>query len=211
MALCALGMAGTASAQLFVTEPDFKPGPIAPEDPLVGRPIPGAGAAENRALIIWNLRAGLNVAALQCQFSPYFRAAPLYNGILAQHSVELANAYQTIDKYFIKVAGPAKGPRMFDDYTTSTYNNWSTLQAQLGFCQTASNVMRGALATPKGQFYQFAANHLRELRNSLVPMTDAAIVYNPWVVRVSASFPQLDPNCYDKKDRLRRQCGGDAR
>src|SRR4051812_26001693 len=100
VALCALAMAGTASAQLFITPPDFRPGPIAPDDPLVGTPIPGATAAENRAILLWNLRAGLNVAALQCQFSPYFRAAPIYNGILAQHSVELAAAYQTIEGYF---------------------------------------------------------------------------------------------------------------
>ena len=29
---------------------------------------------------------------------------------------------------------------MFDDYTTITYNNWSTLQAQQGFCQAAASV-----------------------------------------------------------------------
>jgi hypothetical protein len=211
--------ASAANAQLFLNQPDFKSAPIAADDPLVGRPIAGATAAENRAVLLWNLRAGLNVAALQCQFVPtgpdhpkesILRAVANYNGILAQHSAELAAAYQTLESYFKRIGG-AKGPRMFDDYTTVTYNNWSTLQAQLGFCQTAASVGRAALATPKGELYLLAQKRMRELRNSLVPVADAGPALNPWAVHVSANFPPLDPNCYDKKDRLRRQCGGNAK
>jgi hypothetical protein len=83
-----------------------------PSDPLVGLPIPGATPAEHRANLLWNMRAGLNVAALQCQFSPYLRAVDNYNGILAHHSEELASAYTTLNAYFKRVQGnPRKARR----------------------------------------------------------------------------------------------------
>ena len=193
------------SAQLFLVDPDFKAGPIEGSDPLVGLPIPGATAAEYRAHMIWNLRAGLNVAALQCQFSPYLRAVDNYNGVLAHHSKELADAYSTITGYFKRVQGARPGQKAFDDYTTMTYNNFSTLQAQYGFCQTAADVTREALARPKGELHILAAKRMRELRNSLVPAYDRIGVYNPYSIR-AAVLPSLDPKCWDKKNRLTKKC-----
>jgi hypothetical protein len=194
----------TAPAQLYFTEQNFKPGPIEGSDPLVGLPIPGATAAEYRAALLWNLRAGLNVAALQCQFSPYLRAVPNYNGLLAHHSVELASAYSTLNGYFKRVHG-ARGQKQFDDYTTMTYNNFSTLQAQLGFCQVAADIARDALAAPKGQLYAVGQRRMRELRNSLVPVREAAMVYNPYSITVPA-LPPLRDDCWDKKGQLRAKC-----
>jgi hypothetical protein len=156
------------------------------------------------------MRAGLNVAALQCQFSPYLRSVDNYNGILAHHAKELADAYTTMNNYFKRAQGnPAKGQKAFDDYTTITYNNWSTLQAQLGFCQTAADIAKEALLRPKGQLHQTAAARMREFRSSLVPAYDRLLIYNPYNIRQPA-LPPLDPACYDKKDRLRKRCGGTA-
>ena len=59
-----VGAPGTASAQLFLVPPSFPSAPIDGSDPLVGLPLPGATPAEYRAHLIWNLRSGLNVAAL---------------------------------------------------------------------------------------------------------------------------------------------------
>jgi hypothetical protein len=212
-ALIAAGVAGLAShqmagAQLFVNNPDFKPGAIEGSDPLVGLPIPGATPAEYRAHLLWNLRAGLNVAALQCQFSPYLRAVDNYNSLLAHHSEELASAYTTLNGYFKRIHG-AKGQKAFDDYTTITYNNFSTLQAQYGFCQTASAIAKEALTRPKGQFYVTAQNRMRELRNSLVPAYDRPLTYNPYQIKMPP-MPELREECFDKKNRLRKRCGGQA-
>jgi hypothetical protein len=205
--IAAIGSGAPAGAQLFITQPDFRPGPIEPSDPLVGVPLPGATPAENRASILWNLRAGLNVAALQCQFSPFLRAVPNYNGILAHHSVELAAAYTALNNYFKRVQGPVKGQKAFDDYSTVTYNQWSTLQAQMGFCHTASNIEKSALATPKGDLITLALKRMRELRNSLVPAYEANLVrFNPYSIRVGA-VPSMDPTCWDKKrDYLLARC-----
>lgn len=197
-----------AQAQLYLSTPDLRASPIEPNDPLVGLPLPGATAAEYRAHLLWNLRAGLNVAALQCQFSDYLRAVPNYNGLLAHHSAELAAAYTTLNNYYRRTLG-AKGQKAFDDYSTITYNNWSAAQAQQIFCQTATNITKSALAAPKGQLLPLAQARLRELRNALVPVYDPRPAYRPYLIRLEP-LPPLSQGCYSKKGVLRRACGGTA-
>lgn len=201
-----------APAQLFLTPVNLRAGPIEAGDPLIGIALPGATVAENRAAMLWNLRAGLNVAALACQFSDFLRAVPNYNGLLAHHSGELAEAYTALNGYYKRTLGAAKGQKAFDDYSTATYNNWSSLQAQRIFCQTASNVLKTALAAPKGQLINVAQAHMRELRNSQVPAFDPRLAYNPYTIRLRTPIPPLAPECWSKKkDELRIACGGTAK
>ncbi len=195
-----------AQAQIFLTQPDLRPGPIDGSDPLVGIPIPGATPAEFRSHLLWNLRAGLNVAALQCQFSNFLRAVPNYNAVLAHHNVELATAYTALGNYFKRVHG-ARGQKLFDDYSTATYNNFSTLEAQYGFCQTATSIAKSALATPKGELYLLAGRRMRELRNSLIPVYDRAPTYNPFAIPL-APLPPLRADCWNKKNQLLPKCAG---
>lgn len=203
-AAAAAALPTAAPAQLFFTDPDFRSAPIEGSDPLVGVPVPGATAAEARSHLLWNLRSGLNVAALQCQFSPYLRAVSNYNGILAHHSGELASAYTTLNGYFKRVHG-VRGQKLFDDYSTITYNNFSTLQAQLGFCQVASRIAKEALNTPKGSLHLLAQRRMRELRNSLIPIGEPGLSYNPYAIRVPA-LPVLGPDCWDKKGQMKAKC-----
>ncbi|HWH23133.1 MAG TPA: hypothetical protein VNT25_07605 [Allosphingosinicella sp.] len=197
--------AQSASAQLFLVDPMFQKGAIDGSDPIVGIPVPGANAAEQRAHLLWNLRSGLNVAALQCQFSPYLRAVDNYNSILAHHSAELASAYTALNGYFKRVHGAKEGQRKFDDYSTITYNNFSTLQAQYGFCQTAGSIGKQALAAPKGQLHAVAGERMRELRASLVPAYDRVGAINPNAVRLIA-LPPLQNDCWDKRNQLVAKC-----
>jgi hypothetical protein len=194
--------AAPAGAQIFLYEPNFQSGPIEANDPMVGIAVPGATAAEYRAHLLWNLRAGLNVAALQCQFSPYLRAVDNYNGILAHHSRELASAYSTLEGYFRRVHGRT-GPRQFDQYSTQTYNNFSTLQAQMGFCQTAARIAKEALARRKGELHLVAAARMRELRTSLVAAHDTfAFSRTP----VQLAPINLTADCSQLPRRERRAC-----
>ncbi len=208
-AVAAMLAAAPAPAQLYLSPPDMRSAPIEPSDPLVGLPMPGATAAEYRANLLWNLRAGLNVAALQCQFSDYLRAVPNYNGLLAHHSAEFAAAYTTLNNYYKRTLG-AKGQKAFDDYSTITYNGWSAAQAQQIFCQTATNIAKSALAAPKGQLLPLAQDRLREMRNALVPAYEPRPAYRPYLVRFR-ELPPLAASCYNKKDVLRRACGGSAK
>lgn len=207
-ALAGAVLAPAAPAQIFLYDPDFRPGPIEPNDPLVGLALPGATPAEYRAHLIWNLRSGLNVAALQCQFSPYLRTVDNYNAILAHHSRELAAAYRALEGYFRRVGG-RNGPRRFDDYSTQTYNNFSTYEAQLGFCQTAARISKEALTRRQGEFFQLAQSRLRELRNSLTPAYDALAFTRMPIV--PGQFTIAPPDCSRLPRRERRACEREQR
>lgn len=148
--ICALGFAAEAGAQ-------------AP----ASAPLPGLNAKEDLADKIWTLRAGLNVAALQCQFSPFLATVPTYNALLRQHSDELADSFKTMTGYFVRSKGPKVGQRAFDTYATRTNQSWATFDAQYSFCNAAAMVGRRALTVPKGKFGEFAETELAMLRESL--------------------------------------------
>lgn len=203
-----IGLAATpAASQLLLYDPNFQSGPIEASDPLVGLPLPDATPAEYRAHLIWNLRSGLNVAALQCQFSPYLRTVDNYNAFLAHHSRELASAYQSLEGYFRREHG-REGPRRFDDYSTQTYNNFSTLHAQMGFCQTAAKIAKESLAIRKGDLHQLASARMRALRSSLVPTFDAYAFRRQPIHLTPIS---LVPDCSQLSGRERRACDRELR
>ena len=198
-----LAAATPATGQILLNDPQFSSAPIEANDPLVGLPLPGANPTEYRAHLLWNLRAGLNVAALQCQFSPYLRTVDNYNALLAHHSRELAAAYRALEGYFRRVGGAA-GPRRFDDYSTQTYNNFSTMQAQYGFCQTAARIGKEALARRKGELHLVAGTRMRELRNSLRPAFET---YSFARMPVRLSPLSLVVDCRRIRERReRREC-----
>jgi hypothetical protein len=204
--LALLAIPAVAPAQLFVTDPVFATGPIEGSDPLVGLPLPGATPAEYRAHLLWNLRSGLNVAALQCQFSPALRTVDSYNTLINQHSRELAAAYTLLQAYFRRAGARAPGGN-FDRYSTMTYNNFSTLQAQYAFCQTAARIGKEALTVRRGELGNLAAMRMRELRNSLVPTTDR-YAFDRQPIRLSPIMigPPPRPDCSQLRGRDRRDC-----
>lgn len=195
-----------APAQLFVTDPVYPTGPIDGSDPLVGLALPGATPAEYRAHLLWNLRSGLNVAALQCQFSPFLRTVDSYNTFINQHARELQAAYDALQAYFRRAGARAPGGS-FDRYSTQTYNNFSTLQAQFGFCQTAARIGKETLRVRRGELGQFAATRMRELRSSLVPTSDYYLFDRQPVILTPLNFaPPPRPDCSQLRGRDRRNC-----
>src|SRR3546814_14038564 len=114
------------------------------------------------------MRAGLNVAALQCQFEPTLLTLSNYNAMIAHHDDELANAFSTLTSYFKRVEGK-RGQNALDQYGTRIYLGYSTVSAQYNFCETAASIGRDAIFQPRGTLYQLAQKRIGELRNALVP------------------------------------------
>lgn len=153
--------------------------------------------AELRAHQVWSLRAALNVAALQCQFSPFLRTVKNYNQMLPHHSAELASALKTINGHFVRQDGAKTARQTFDQYTTRTYNSFSTLEGQLGFCQKASEIGWEALDAKKGAYADLAAARLPEIRQAMIPTTNPLLLVTlDWV-----NTPPIVNPCLDRKGR----------
>lgn len=157
-------------------------------------PLPDLNEKEARADSVWALRAGLNVAALQCQFSPFLATVPTYNALLRQHSDEMSAAFKTMTGYFVRTKGKA-GQRAFDSYATRSNQSWASFDGQVSFCNAAAIVGRRALSVPKGQLADFAVSELPQMRAS-VEMKEAQLLAPrlDWAV-----VPQLTDPCAGKR------------
>lgn len=144
------------------------PPPTTPGGPRVPEAVKlrATTPAETEANAIWNVRAALNIAALQCQFLAFDSTVKNYNEFLKHHSEQLDQTRLIMIAHFKRYDG-AKAQTSFDQYTTKTYNSFSTIDAQLPFCDSAGFVGRVVLATPKGKLGPVATQYNPELRASL--------------------------------------------
>ena len=81
------------ASYLYWVKPSFAGEPVRGDEPGIGITIPKATPKELQAHLLWNMRAGLNVAALQCQFSPSLMTVRNYNDILRHHGVPVGALY----------------------------------------------------------------------------------------------------------------------
>lgn len=192
-----LAPATPANAYLFWTRPALSGAPASGGEAGITAPMPGAQPKELEANLVWTLRAGLNVAALQCQFAPTLRTVENYNNMLRQHAGELQTTYATLSAYFKRVGGKTWQTAL-DQYTTRTYNSFSTLRAQLIFCETAASIGEQTLEESRGHLAQIATARMREFRSSLTPAGDQAFAVRGTGMPVE---PIADPRCYNKKGK----------
>jgi len=192
-----MGLAYPAQAYLYWSKPKLAGAPASGGEPGITLPMPGAQPNELQAGLVWTMRAGLNVAALQCQFAPALRTVDNYNNMLRQHAAELQQTYATLGSYFKRVSGKAWQTAL-DDFTTKTYNSFSTLQAQLSFCETASSIGDETLERSRGHLGEIATTRLREFRASLIPIGDQVFAFHDANVQFE---PITDPRCYNKKGK----------
>jgi len=201
----ALLIPSTASAAFFWKAPDLRGDPVTGAEPgVITGPLTGATPAELRAALLWNLRSGLNVAALQCQFEPTLLTRNQYNAMLDNHREELGQAYQVLTGYFNRTDKNKKvAQTKLDQYGTRTYSSFSTVLGQYTFCETAGSIGREAIFAPKGQLYKVAERRMRELRNSLALAGEQQ--FNYWVQPLPLNLPPLEDRCW-KKNELRDRC-----
>ena len=168
-------------------------------------------ASEDSANRIWNLRAALNVAALQCQFEPTLLTLDYYNATLKDHSTELRDSYATLEKYFVRSAPNKKaGQTELDKFGTRVYSGFSTVGGQLSFCQTAGSIGRDAVFTRPGKFGDLAEGRMRELRDSLRPWGEQYRPggYRPQLFYSAVVFPPFaNDKCWKKSSYQPKKCG----
>lgn len=207
-AACALVASQPAQAQFFFQSPDLRGAPVDGSEPgIVGQALPGATPDEYKAALAWNLRAALNVAALQCDFAPMLMTVNNYNKLVKDHDAELASQYDVIRKYFTRVnKTPKAGQTELDKFGTRVYSSFSTVGAQLTFCQTAADVAHMAVFTPRGSFTTLAQERMRQVRNSLVLAGEQRF---PWGIQAPQPprLPRLDDVCWRKGEWQAKKCG----
>ncbi|MCT8002594.1 hypothetical protein NZL82_11965 [Sphingomonas sanguinis] len=209
VAFWGMGAAAPASAQFFLQSYNFEGKPVRGDEPGIGQPLPGANPAELRAGLLWNMRAALNVAALQCQFEPMLSTVANYNAILKDHDVELKGAFDTLGAYFKRTSKtPREGQMALDQYGTRTYSSFAAVAAQLNFCQTAGSIAHAAVFTPRGHLGELAVERMRELRNSLTPYGEQRFPRYIGREHVAVTMPRLDAPCWNKKAQwVAKKCG----
>jgi hypothetical protein len=210
-ALVVAGMSTPASAQFFLRNPTLPTGPVRGDEPELGYKLPGATEAELRAGVVWSMRAALNVAALQCQFEPTLRTVDNYNAILFDHKAELAQALDTLNKYFIRVNNKnrAKGITAFDHFGERLYSGFSTVTAQYIFCLTAGSIARDAVFAPRGKFGEVAVARMREVRYCLKPAGEQQFpMRGPIQVSWPFGQPTTPADCWTRKNKWdTKKCG----
>jgi len=206
LAAVTCGTASPAAAQIFWQSPPVAGSPLTPGEIGIGVALPGATPVEERAHWLWQLRSGLNVAALQCDFDPTLLSKDSYNGVLNNHKDELAAAYETLRKYFVRNnKAPRAAQNALDVYGTRTYSGFSTVRSQFGFCHAASRVGRDAQFASRGSLTLFAVDRLRELRNALAPAGEQFFRFGRPNVQVA--YPSFDDKCWDRRGNYRGKCG----
>lgn len=163
--------------------------PAAPKPPttpgiMIPRPVvlTGTTRTEARAHLVWSLRAALNVAALQCQYSPFLRTVDNYNQMLRKHGDELTSAQTTMIGFFTRTQKRG-GMAGFDRYNTRSYNSFSTLDAQYNFCWTAAQAGLAVRMADVGR--------LGEVAEAVMPGIRASLSFVPAAAGLTA--PPLPP------------------
>lgn len=205
----AAGLSAPAGAQFYFKSRDMAGERVRGDEPGIGQPMPDATPAELRAALVWNMRAALNVAALQCQFEPTLLTVDQYNSILRDHNAELKSSFDTVGKYFARVnKTKAAGQAALDQFGTRTYSSFTAVAGQLGFCRTAHSIGRDAIFAKRGTFGDLAEERMRELRNSLEPSGEQQ--FQRYLPRETAMqpTPRLDAICWNKKGEWQeKKCG----
>jgi hypothetical protein len=157
-----------------VPAPPAIPGIMVPKAVVLTKPLP----AEARAHAIWTLRAALNVAALQCQYSPFLRSVDSYNQMLRKHGKEVMAAQDMMMKHFTRTVKKG-GMAAFDRYNTRSYNSFSTLDAQYNFCWAAGQAGQAVRMANVGTMAAVADMHVPMMRAALGQVPPAAGLFTP--------------------------------
>lgn len=133
-------------------EPPHPARPAAP--PIAQPPPPPREPTVAGSEALWHLRAGLNVAALECRLRGTDMPR-VYRSFLARHRVPLEAAWRAEEA--------RHGARGADRHMTAVYNRFAGIQPRLRFCERAASVAERANALPPAVIDREARALLGEL------------------------------------------------
>ena len=139
------------------------------------RITPNRGLSRDEA--IWNFRAAVNVAALNCQGPVWGVIAQNYNRMIVMHKVRLGQSNTTVDNEYRKRFVGQNALRVRDTRTTELYNYFALPPIREQFCNTALRKSEEALTVPVAAFPEYAIGGLTDIDGLFLSFYDAYAQY----------------------------------
>jgi hypothetical protein len=155
--------------------------PQPPNDAAPQTPIPPVGVDGKRQTVnanlttaqtTWNLRSGLNVAALNCLDPQHALILEAYKVLLEKHDKQLTATNRALDAEFRATYG-SNSRDVRDQYMTRVYNYFALPPVMDAFCDAALRISQNYLQAPPEDIDVYAANTLPLLEAEFVRFFDA--------------------------------------
>lgn len=157
---------------------------------LPGRNIEGRFVTANSSITgdraFWQLKIGLNVAAIGCRGLEEATLVSAYNTIIKNHAKAIRSTEKTVIGQLAK-EHRNNGIAARDRLSTQLFNYFAQPPAQRGFCARANEIAQTVATTPAAQVIAAAPEQLARLDQPFVDFYDAYAKY------------QLDAAAWDAK------------
>jgi len=157
---------------------------------LPGRSIDGRFVTANSNIsgdrAFWQLKIGLNVAAIGCRGLEEATLVSAYNNIIKAHGKIIKSTEKTVISQLGKENG-TNGITARDRLSTQLFNYFAQPPAQRAFCARANEVAQIVSSTPTAQVVAQAPGHLATLDQPFIDFYEAYARY------------QLDVSAWDAK------------
>lgn len=146
--------------------------PTPPNGAAASTPVPPVGADGVRLTVnahlsaagtTWNLRSGLNVAALNCLEPQHAPILTAYKALLTGQQRKLAAANKAVESEFRARYGAGTYRTEQDQYMTQVYNYFALPPVREQFCATATDIASNYLLLPPQDLDAYAAVMLPRL------------------------------------------------
>jgi hypothetical protein len=139
------------------------------------RLTPNRGISRDES--IWNFRAAINVAALNCQGPVWGVIAQNYNRMIVVHKTRLAQVNVAVDNEYRKRFAGQNALRVRDTRTTELYNFFALPPVREEFCNVSLRKSEEALTVPAAAFSEYAMGALGDIDNIFHRFYDAYAKY----------------------------------
>lgn len=164
---------------------------------LPGRGIDGRFVTANSGVTgeraFWQLKIGLNVAAIGCRGLEEATLISAYNNIIKAHGKTIRDTEKSVIRDLGKET-KTNGTAARDRLSTQLFNYFAQPPAQRAFCARANEIAQMVSTTPSAQLLEQAPAHLVQLDQPFVDFYEAYAKYQADVAAWDARYaPQPAP------------------
>lgn len=169
---------------------------------LPGRAIDGRFVTANSNVsgerAFWQLKIGLNVAAIGCRGLEETSLVSAYNNIIKSHAKTIQSTEKKVIADFAK-ANRTNGIKERDRLSTQLFNYFAQPPAQRAFCSRANEIAQLVSTTPSAQVLADAPNYLAQMDQPFHDFYEAYAKYQVDVREWDAKYaaPVTSPTPFD--------------